>query len=120
MRFRAMAQLLRAAFESSTKPKLKVRKRKTAVVVDNVEHDSLMPDSDFRAELGGISKMTLWRWDRDAGLAEQGFPPAIRIRERSYRSRRAFELFKQNLLQQAIRDRSARLKPGPRLGSVRE
>ena len=109
-----MPQLLPAAqVESSTEPKLKVRKRKTAVV-DNVEHDSLMPDSDFRAELGGISKMTLWRWDRDAGLAEQGFPPAIRIRERSYRSRRALELFKQHLLQQAARDLSARLRRGPK------
>jgi hypothetical protein len=96
------------------KSKRSTAKHRKTAVVDNVEHDSLMPDSDFRAELGGISKMTLWRWDRDAGLAEQGFPPAIRIRDRSYRSRSAFELFKQNLLQQAIRDRSARLRPGPK------
>jgi hypothetical protein len=88
--------------------------RKTKHAATDVEHDSLMPDSDFRAELGGISKMTLWRWDRDAGLAEQGFPPAIRIRERSYRSRRALELFKQHLLQQAARDLSARLRRGPK------
>jgi hypothetical protein len=76
--------------------------------------DSLVPDAIARAELGGVSKMTWWRWDRDPDLAVQGFPPAIRIRERVYRSRLALDDFKQRLLQQAVKDRSRLLKRGPK------
>jgi hypothetical protein len=46
--------------------------------------------------------MTIWRWDRDSKL---GFPPAIRINRRTYRSRRALEEWKAKLLAEALNRR---------------
>ena len=47
--------------------------------------------------------MGIWRWERDPNL---GFPPAIVIRKRKFRSRRQLEAFKQSLVQRAMRERS--------------
>ena len=41
----------------------------------------LMPTSAVRAALGGISEMTLWRWQHDDAM---GFPVPVRFRKRKY------------------------------------
>lgn len=41
----------------------------------------LMPTKDVRAALGGISEMTLWRWQHDDAM---GFPVPVRFRKRKY------------------------------------
>jgi predicted DNA-binding transcriptional regulator AlpA len=41
-----------------------------------------IPDPEVRKRYGGISEMTLWRWERDPKLR---FPAAIRIHNRKYR-----------------------------------
>jgi hypothetical protein len=37
--------------------------------------DELVPDPQVRREFGGVSEMTIWRWDRDPKMA-RGDPPA--------------------------------------------
>lgn len=59
--------------------------------------DVLVPDPMVAAELN-VSYMTLWRWGRDQTLA---FPPAIKIRNRNYRSRRALEAWKRRMADQS-------------------
>ena len=63
--------------------------------------DSLVPDPVVWRELG-ISAMTGWRWTRDPNLR---FPPAIQIRKRNFRSRRAIEEFKAKMMRAAITHR---------------
>jgi hypothetical protein len=63
----------------------------------------LVPDPQVWGEFG-VTSMTGWRWTNDPEL---GFPPPIKIRNRSYRSRRAIEEFKQRMLGEAIRRRAA-------------
>jgi predicted DNA-binding transcriptional regulator AlpA len=58
--------------------------------------DELIPDSQVWKEFH-ISSMTGWRWSNDKTL---GFPRAVKIRNRSYRSRRAIESFKARMLLQ--------------------
>ena len=67
-----------------------------------MSEDHLVPDRQARAELGGISAMSLWRWDH---RPELGFPPAIRLNGRKYRSRLALDAFKQRLIAQALKAR---------------
>jgi hypothetical protein len=47
-----------------------------------LDRDTLLPDRKVRERYGGISEMTLYRWDHDPSL---GFPPPIRINGRKYR-----------------------------------
>jgi hypothetical protein len=61
--------------------------------------DTLIPDRIVCAEFGIVS-MTLWRWDHDPDL---GFPPAVYIRKRKFRSRRLLDAFKHRMMRQAIR-----------------
>jgi hypothetical protein len=63
--------------------------------------DELVPNRKAQTEFG-VTAMTIWRWDRDSKL---GFPPAIRINGRTYRSRQQLEAFKQRLLAQALKAR---------------
>jgi hypothetical protein len=63
--------------------------------------DHLVPNRQARGEFG-VTAMTIWRWDRNPDL---GFPPAIRINGRTYRSRQMLEAFKQRLLAQALKAR---------------
>ena len=42
---------------------------------------NLIPASEVRALLGGITDMTLWRWLQDE---QQAFPQPIRIKPRRY------------------------------------
>jgi len=64
--------------------------------------DVMVPDAQARREFGGISVMTLARWDADSAL---NFPPPIYINGRKFRSRAALEAFKVGLLRAAIRRR---------------
>lgn len=61
-------------------------------------HDEFVPDPKVWAELG-VSAMTGWRWTNDPSL---GFPPAIKIGRRNYRSRHALEAFKAAAIRKAI------------------
>ena len=55
----------------------------------------LVPDAQVRAELGGVSPMTLHRWDNDETLQ---FPRPVVIRGRKYRLRHELEAFKTRLI----------------------
>lgn len=78
------------------------RPRKHAPQRNTVEPDSHVPDSKARQELGGLSRMCLWRWDRSADMRALGWPPPIELNGRKYRSRRALEEFKANLMRRAL------------------
>ena len=65
------------------------------------EPDMLVPDPVVAHEFG-VTAMSIWRWDRDEQLLELGWPPAIQIRTRNFRSRQALEAFKAALQRQAI------------------
>ena len=60
--------------------------------------DELVPDTVVTKEFN-VTLMTLWRWTNDPELA---FPPAIKIRSRNYRSRRALDEFKSRMLQRGL------------------
>ena len=51
----------------------------------------------------GICSMTGWRWDHDPELE---FPPAIKIRNRNFRSRKQLEAWKARMLRRAIEHRA--------------
>ena len=61
------------------------------------DHDSLVPGPQVEREFG-VTAMTIWRWER----SNLGFPPAIKINGRSYRSRLMLEAFKARLLARAM------------------
>jgi hypothetical protein len=67
--------------------------------------DSLVPDTQVCKEFS-VTLMCLWRWTNDEKL---GFPPAIKIHSRNYRSRVALEAFKARLINDAIRSRGNNL-----------
>jgi hypothetical protein len=67
--------------------------------------DEFVADAQVQRELGGITAMTIWRWDRDPEIAPPGWPPVIRIGPRKFRSRRMLEKFKAALLRRAIESR---------------
>ena len=64
----------------------------------SLEPDTLIPDPKVAAEFS-VSLMTLWRWSHDPAL---GFPKAIKVRNRNFRSRHAIEQFKNRLMREAI------------------
>jgi hypothetical protein len=66
--------------------------------------DTLVPDPQVAAELGGLTRMALHRWTHDPTL---DFPPAIKIRGRNFRSRRLLEAFKERVLRKAMATRKA-------------
>jgi hypothetical protein len=76
--------------------------------------DELVPDRQVRREVGGVSDMTIWRWDHDPKMVELGWPPPVRIRKRKFRQRKQLEAlqrkqleaFKANLLRQAVERRA--------------
>jgi hypothetical protein len=63
----------------------------------------LVPDPQVCREFQ-ITSMTLWRWDHDPELE---FPPPIGIRKRKFRRRSALEIFKRQLVRNAIARRTA-------------
>jgi hypothetical protein len=66
--------------------------------------DELVPDPQVCREFS-ITSMTLWRWSNDPCL---GFPPAVKIRTRCFRSRRQLEQFKARVMRDAIEQRASR------------
>lgn len=82
--------------------------------------DQFVPDRIVANEFN-VTLMTLWRWSRDPNL---GFPPAIKIRRKNFRSRTEIEAFKERLLMGALRQRSATLdsqQPGaPLVATARQ
>jgi hypothetical protein len=75
-------------------------RKDTTVTVHSIHdaHDDLVPDPVIMKEFD-LTAMKLWRWDHNP---EIGFPPKIKIGARNYRSRRAIEAFKAELLRRAI------------------
>jgi hypothetical protein len=71
-----------------------------AIAALDQSHDQLVPDTIVRKEFGGVSLMTLYRWTNDPEL---GFPPAVKIRTKNFRSRRAIEDFKARMMRSAVR-----------------
>jgi hypothetical protein len=65
------------------------------------DHDTFVADSVVAQELG-VSTMTLWRYDHDDKMISAGWPAKIVMGRRNYRSRKALEDFKANLLRRAI------------------
>jgi hypothetical protein len=96
------------SLETAPQRRSTAKHRKTAVP------DRLVPDAIARAELGGVSKMTWWRWDHDPHLAELGFPIAINLNGRVYRTRAQLEAFKARLMQEGIKARSQLQRRGPK------
>ncbi|PWT86434.1 MAG: hypothetical protein C5B58_01400 [Acidobacteria bacterium] len=66
-------------------------------------YDELVPDPQARIELGHISAMTAWRWDRDPKMTALGWPPRAKIGKRNYRSRKEIERFKAAVQEDAKR-----------------
>ena len=58
----------------------------------------LVPDPIMRREFGGVSEMTIWRWDHDQRLAALGWARPVVIRNKRYRFRDELEAFKANLV----------------------
>ena len=54
------------------------------------QSDALLTTPQLRARLGGISEMTVWRYERDT---EINFPKPIRIKRRKYWRVREVEVF---------------------------
>jgi len=63
--------------------------------------DELIADPQVRRELGGISDMTIWRWDHGITRAPSGWQPPARIGGRKYRTRKMVEDVKAALLKPA-------------------
>jgi hypothetical protein len=78
------------------------RKRAPRNTTNDNEHDVLVPDAVVAVELGGVSRMCIFRWDRDPRMMQLGFPARIMLNGRGYRSRQQLEKFKQNLMRKAI------------------
>lgn len=66
------------------------------------DRDEFVPDQKVWREFG-ISSMSGYRWTHDPNL---NFPPAIKIRTRCFRSRRALEEFKERMMRSAISHRA--------------
>jgi hypothetical protein len=71
------------------------------------KHDELVPDAVFRAELGGISKMTLSRYDNYP--PDPDFPVKVVRGGRSHRFRSQIEKYKGKLLATAVRSQRQRV-----------
>ena len=67
-------------------------------MTDTAQAECFIPDKEVREICGGISEMTLWRWDRDPDL---NFPPPVRINRRKYRDKAAVLAFWRNRLPEA-------------------
>jgi hypothetical protein len=66
--------------------------------------DEFVPDPQTCREFH-VTSMTLWRWDHNPAKAPEGWPPAVKMGRRNFRSRKALEAVKANLLQAAIEQR---------------
>jgi hypothetical protein len=74
-----------------------------------IEIDYLVPDRKVGEELGiKAPTMTFWRWDRDPEKIALGWPPRIKKGPHNFRHRSRVEIFKANLLKQALAAREAK------------
>jgi predicted DNA-binding transcriptional regulator AlpA len=48
------------------------------------DEDTFIPDRETRRICGGVSAMTIWRWERNPDLE---FPKAVKINGRKYRNK---------------------------------
>jgi hypothetical protein len=71
---------------------------------------AVISDSDIRRDLGGLSRMSIWRWDRSAEMTALGWPPPVNINGRNHRDAEQYERFRGRLAREAIAKRSALLK----------
>jgi hypothetical protein len=71
---------------------------------------TLISDTDVRRDLGGVSRMTTHRWDRDPRMAALGWPARQNIRGRSYRDAQQYEQFRARLAREAIARRAEHFK----------
>ncbi len=78
--------------------------RPLAALTTPSEPDALVPDPVVWRELG-VTPMTGWRYARDPDL---GFPAAIKIRHRNFRSRRALEDWKAKMVRRSTAQREQR------------
>ncbi len=65
--------------------------------------DVLVPDAQVARELGGCSKMMLWRLSNDPAA---GFPVAVKIKRANHRWRSELEAYKRRLTAQALAARN--------------
>lgn len=82
----------------------------TAVTLPVTLPDEYVADAVVGRELGGVSPMSIWRWDRDPEMIALGWPPPVQIRKRKYRSRQKIEKFKAALEQKALQERGRKLR----------
>jgi hypothetical protein len=71
------------------------------------QFDEFVPDPQVRKELGNLSHMTPYRWDRNPETAPPGWQPPVKIGRRNHRTRSMVETVKANLLKAAIQQRGA-------------
>jgi hypothetical protein len=69
---------------------------------------TLISDTDIRKDLGGLSRMAVWRWDKDPRMRVLGWPAAEIIKGRKYRDAEKYEAFRGRLAREAIAKRAAR------------
>ena len=53
----------------------------------DADDDVLVSDRKVREDLGGISIMTLWRWDNIPGRAPEGWEPPLKMGNRNHRTK---------------------------------
>jgi len=68
-----------------------------------VEPDELVPDTIVARELGGASKMQMWRFTNDVSL---GFPVLVKVGRKNHRWRSEVEAFKARLTAKALAERN--------------
>jgi hypothetical protein len=75
---------------------------------------SLISDTDIRRDLGGLSRMAMWRWDHDPRVAPRmaamGWPPPELVNGRKYRDAERYEAFRGRAARQAISNRRSSVK----------
>jgi hypothetical protein len=65
------------------------RARRRAQVPNQAQTRKAQDQASARAELGNVSKMSWWRWERDARMLALGFPVAVTLCDKVSFSRRA-------------------------------
>jgi hypothetical protein len=70
----------------------------------------LISDTDIRRDLGGLSRMSIWRWDHDPDMAALGWPPPESVNGRNHRDAEKYESFRGRLAREAIARRNALLQ----------
>jgi len=70
------------------------------------QYESLVPDSQAMAELGGVTSMTFWRWDNNPDKAPLGWQRPVKLGRRNFRTRSMIEAVKASLLRQALEARN--------------